>query len=97
MRAITVLNHRVLVLLKLRQAESRGGIIIPDIAQEAEEWGEVMAVGPDCEHTVQGDEVLVLRHLGTHFVEGNRDYIIIDEEKILAKKDSELALSEVSG
>ena len=64
---------------------STGGIAIPQRAQRAEEWGTVENHGDKCENLTTGDRVYIAAHLGTHYIEDGRDFILIDEQKIIAK------------
>ena len=83
------------VLVKRTKAEaSKGGILLPDSAQEKPKQGDVVAVGPgkiDQEGnakkmTVQiGDTVLFTAYAGTEVKTGSQDeeYLIMSEEDIL--------------
>ncbi len=90
---IKPLGNRVLV--KRSQAKvSKGGIILPDSAQEKPKQGQVMAVGPgkmDEEGNVKhmnvkvGDQVLFSSYAGTEVKTGDvqAEYLIMSEEDIL--------------
>lgn len=87
------LGNRVLV--KRSQAKtSRGGIILPDSAQEKPKEGEVLAVGPgkmDDEGRVQpmtlkvGDKVLFSSYAGTEIKtdDSEGEYLILSETDVL--------------
>ena len=87
------LHDRVLVRRVDEDTKTKGGIIIPDSAQEKPLRGTVLAVGPgktldsgkraDTGISV-GDEVLYGRYHGTEVNVGGKDYIIINAEDILA-------------
>lgn len=49
------------VLLKRETLKSRGGIIIPDVAgaKHAHDHGEVVAVGPSCDASIQPGMIVV--------------------------------------
>jgi len=84
------------VLIKRSQAEtSKGGILLPDSAQEKPKEGTVIAVGPgklnengDLEtlHVKEGDCVLFSSYAGTE-VKSHEDeeeeYLILSEDDIL--------------
>lgn len=91
---IKPLNNRVLVKRSKAQA-SKGGILLPETAQEKPKEGEIMAVGPgrrDEEGTVHplnvkiGDRVLFTAYAGTEVKnsENEDEYLLLTEEDILA-------------
>ena len=84
MPRIKPLRDRVLVKLEGADTVSRGGIIIPDIAQErAIQQGEVMAVGKDTGIVCIGDRVILTKFAG-HEIELNKvKHTIVKEEDIL--------------
>ncbi|SRR5271163_3735397 len=83
------------VLIKRSEAKTtKGGIILPDSAQEKPKLGEVVAAGPgktDEEgklHAMNvrvGDKVLFSSYAGTEVKteESNVEYLIMSEEEIL--------------
>lgn len=89
--AIRPLGNRVLV--KRAQAKTtKGGILLPDSAQEKPKEGVVMAVGPgktqeDGRVTPLSlkvkDRVLFTSYSGTEIKEGEEEYLILSEEDIL--------------
>lgn len=94
MSKIKPLNNRILV--KRAQAQTtKGGIILPDTAQEKPKEGTVLAVGPGVRDeegtlhplTVQvGDRVLFSSYAGTEVknldTEDN-DFLILSEDDVL--------------
>ena len=81
------------VLKTLDTAEtSRGGILLPNAAQEKQSVGEVVAVGPGGivdgkEVTMQvkaGDKVLYSKYAGTDYKLDGVEHIIIRQTDILA-------------
>jgi chaperonin GroES len=85
---IRPLYDRVLIKRLAHEEKTAGGIIIPDVAKEKAQTGEVMAVGAG---RLAGDKVLPLqvkvgdtvffgKYAGT---EANGDYVIIREDEIL--------------
>lgn len=85
MTLLKPIGNNVLIQLDARIAQSTGGIAIPNSAQKAEEWGTVAGVGKKAEALAVGDRAFVSRFLGTHYVEGGLEFIIISEDKIVAK------------
>lgn len=93
MDKIKPLNNRVLVK-RSKALTTKGGIILPDTAQEKPKEGEVIAVGPglrDEEGQVQpiavkvGDRVLFSSYAGTEIKDksSEEEYLIMSEEDIL--------------
>lgn len=82
---IRPIKNKVLVRLKPRVEESKGGIAIPKIAQEVEEWGVAVRVGGEVEHISGGDIVFVKSTQGTHYREGGEDFIVIEDFRVLCK------------
>ncbi|ADI39187.1 co-chaperone GroES [Waddlia chondrophila] len=85
------------VLIKRSKAEtSKGGILLPDSAQEKPKQGTVLAVGPgkldengtmEAMHVAEGDCVLFSSYAGTEVkdVDENSEdeYLILSQEDIL--------------
>lgn len=93
MEKIKPLNNRVLVKRSKAQT-TKGGIILPDTAQEKPKEGEVVAVGPGLRDedgnvvplTVKiGDKVLFSSYAGTEIKKQDTDeeFLILSEEDIL--------------
>lgn len=93
MSKIKPLNNRILVK-RAKAQTSKGGIILPDTAQEKPKEGEVLAVGPgarDDEGKLQaltvkvGDRILFTSYAGTEVKdkETEEEYLILSEEDVL--------------
>jgi chaperonin GroES len=90
-KKIKPLGNRVLI--KRCHAEvSKGGIILPETAQEAPKQGDIIAVGVgkiDDKGKLQsmklkiGDKVLFASFSGTE-VDDNNEYLIMSEDDVLA-------------
>lgn len=90
-KRIKPLGNRVLVQ-RAKAQTSKGGILLPDTAQEKPKEGLVIAVGPgkmDDEgknqplNVKEGDRVLFSTYAGTEVKEDEQDYIILSEDDIL--------------
>lgn len=88
---IKPLGNRVLVQRSKAQT-SKGGILLPDTAQEKPKEGLIIAVGPgkiDDEgkkqplNVKEGDRVLFSSYAGTEIKEDDNDYLIMSEDDIL--------------
>jgi co-chaperonin GroES (HSP10) len=76
------IGNKVLVSMDRRE-EIKGGIHIPQKAQEAPEFGEVHEVGTRVETLQKGDRVYVQKHLGTSVKSDGQYYVLIEETKIV--------------
>ncbi len=85
---ITPLHDRVIVKAAAPETVTKGGIIIPDTAQEKPQRGVVVAAGvgkKDEPMTVKvGDTVLYGKYAGTEIAVDGQDLLIMRESDILA-------------
>ena len=86
------LRDRLLVKRIEDKVETRGGIVIPDSAQEKPMEGRVIAVGSGrvvkgrkrAPLEVQaGDRVLLARHAGTEVQIDDKEHVIVREDEVL--------------
>ncbi|MGB3293793.1 MAG: co-chaperone GroES [Phormidesmis sp.] len=87
------LGDRVFVKVSESEAQTAGGIILPDAAKEKPQVGEITAVGPgkvddsgnrrSLDVNV-GDKVLYSKYAGTEIKLGDEEYILLSEKDILA-------------
>ena len=72
---------------------SPGGIYLPDSVKDRQvsTEGIVIAVGPDCEVVVEGDEVMYGQYVGVDITLNDKKYSIIKEGDLLGilKNDEE--------
>ena len=90
---IKPLSNRVLVQPILDEHKTEGGIIVPDTVEEKPIKGKIVAVGPGkldnagkrlpLEIKVN-DTVLYSKYAGTEFKVDNKEYLIMNEDDILA-------------
>ncbi len=89
---IRPLNDRVLVKRLDEEVMTKGGIIIPDSAQEKPAEGEIVAVGPGkmddkgkrvAVGVKAGEKVLFSKYGGTEIKIEGEDYLIMREDDIL--------------
>src|SRR5919109_4153987 len=90
--AFRPLGDRVLVKRVEEEEKTKGGIIIPDTAQEKPMQGEVIAVGPGARDETgkiqpldvkAGDHVLFGKWSGTEVKLDGVDYLIMKESDIM--------------
>lgn len=77
------------VVVKLGEVEetTQSGFVLPTSAQERQQFGEVLAVGPDVKDKdglAVGDQVVVRKHAGSVVEVDEEEYLIIDLKDILA-------------
>ena len=86
------LHDRIVVRRVEEEAKTKGGIIIPDTAQEKPMQGEVIAVGPGARDESGklvpldikvGDRVLFGKWSGTEVKLDSVDYLIMKESNIM--------------
>ena len=72
------------IVVRRQEAKTtRGGILLPEAAQEKPRQGEVIAVGTgkmDALNVKAGDQVLFSSYAGTEY----NDYLILSEDDVLA-------------
>ena len=87
------LQDRVMVKPAEAEEVSKGGIILPDTAQEKPQQGEIMAVGPgkisDSGELIKpqvkkGDKILYGKYSGTEITVDGEEYLIVRESDIFA-------------
>lgn len=86
------LHDRLVVRRLDAEEKTRGGIIIPDTAQEKPQEGEVVAVGPGARDergqrivpdVAVGDRILFGKWSGTDVKIDGKDYVIIKESDVM--------------
>ena len=91
---VTPLGDRVLVKRLEPLQKTKGGIVLPDSAQEKPKEAEVIAVGPGKTnekgervpvYVKVGDRIVFTSYAGTEIKVDGEDYLIMREEDILAK------------
>ena len=85
---IKPLSDRVLVLPNPAEEKTAGGLFIPDTAKEKPLMGKVVAVGPGTSEVKmevkEGDTVLYGKYAGTEINIDGTDYLIMNQNDILA-------------
>ena len=88
------LGERVVIMPIEQEAQTKGGIFLPDTAKEKPQEGKVVAVGPGRVsddgsripmELAKGDRVIYSKFAGTEYKEGEDEYLILRESDILAK------------
>lgn len=78
---ITPLGSRVLVEPINMSGKSKGGLVLPNSAQNKPSRGKVLAAGEDC--TVKKDDVVMYgKNAGTEI--NNDGHIMIDQKQLIA-------------
>jgi len=81
------LNENVLVQIQKMEKKTKGGIVLPDTADdEKPQEGEVIEVGDSNKIKVKkGDTVIFAKYTGTEIKVDDIEYLILKAEDILAK------------
>lgn len=86
------LSDRILVRRVDADEQVKGGIIIPDTAQETPQEAEVVAVGPGKRNkngdviapaVKSGEKILIGKYSGTEIEVDGDDYVIVNEDDVL--------------
>ncbi len=94
------LGDRVVVKPLEEEERTKGGIVLPDVAKEKPQHGEVLAVGPGAltedgkrlpMDVKVGDRVLFAKYAGTEVKMGDEEYLILRQSDILAVVEREPA------
>ena len=94
--AVKPLDDRVLIKQGEAEQTTSGGIVLPDSAQQKQQRGTVVAVGPgrllDSGERGQmslkkGDEVFYGKYAGTEVKIDDEEYVLVKETDILAVID----------
>ncbi len=88
------LGDRVIVEPGEGEEKTASGIVIPDTAKEKPQEGKVLAVGPGRYEEGKlipldvkpGDTVIYSKYGGTEVKVGRKEYLILSERDILARK-----------
>jgi chaperonin GroES len=87
------LGNKVLIKVKEGEEKTKGGIFIPQTAQEKTQGGIVEAVGPGKKtdkgdlipmDVKPGDEIIFDKYAGTQIKIDNVEYLIVSSDDILA-------------
>ena len=91
-KKIKPLGNRI-VVKRQETKTTKGGILLPETAQEKPRQGKVVAVGPGKADekgkyspldVKVGDEILFSSYAGTEYKADDVDYLILSEEDVLA-------------
>jgi chaperonin GroES len=89
------LGDRVVIKPTPKEEVSKGGIVLPDTAQERPQEGKIIAVGPGrltedgkriAMEVKKGDKVIYSKYAGTEFKVDDEELVIMREADILAKR-----------
>ncbi len=83
---ITPLGDRVLLSMEKTEEKTKGGLFIPETAQEKTQTGVVRAVGDDKDaiKVKPGDKVMYDKYSGTSIQIDDVDHLVIKMEDIIA-------------
>lgn len=72
------------VIVRPVKETERAGVIIPDVAMEKPQRGEVLHVGPKVEEVKEGETVLYSKYGGTQVEHGGEELVVLREADVLA-------------
>tara|TARA_B100000614_G_scaffold262312_1_gene295214 strand:+ start:2606 stop:2875 length:270 start_codon:yes stop_codon:yes gene_type:complete len=80
------LGDRILVKMEKEEEKTKGGLFIPETAQEKTQIGKVVAVGTDDDEITvkKGDRVMFDKYAGTTVKIGEDDHLILTMSDVLA-------------
>ncbi|AKG21398.1 co-chaperone GroES [Calothrix sp. 336/3] len=90
---LSPLGDRVFIKVGASEEKTAGGILLPDVAKEKPQIGEIVAVGPGKRNDdgsrqtpdiKVGDRVLYSKYAGTDIKLGTEEYVLLSEKDILA-------------
>ncbi len=83
---IQPLGTRVLIKPLEQESKTPTGILLPETAKEKPQTGVVLAVGDSEDIKVKvNDKVLYAKYSGTEFRHNGVDYLVLDQNDILAR------------
>ena len=93
MKLVPLGDRVILKRLENKEEKTAGGIVLPDSAKEKPTECEGIAVGPGkledgkriTPDVKKGDKVIIAKWGGTEVKVGNVDYVIVNEDDIMAK------------
>lgn len=83
--AVKPIGNRVLIEVKTTTEKTKGGIVIPQQAQEKTQEGIVVAIGdsPDIKVKV-GDTIIYDKYAGTEIKINDKEHLLLKADDILA-------------
>lgn len=85
MAKIVPLTDRVVAMRLEAESKTASGLYLPDKAQEKPKMAKVVAVGPDVKGVKNGDTIIYEEYSGANVKVDGEEFVIVKEEKILAK------------
>lgn len=82
---ITPLADRVVATREKAEAKTVSGLYLPDSAKEKPAYAVVESVGPDVKNLKTGDKIVFKEYATTELKIGDKEYLVVKEEDILAK------------
>lgn len=82
---VTPLGDRILVKMEKEEEKTKGGLFIPETAQEKTQIATVIAIGDDEEISVKvNDRVMFDKYAGTQIKIDGDDHLILSASDVLA-------------
>ncbi|WP_369715146.1 co-chaperone GroES [Leptotrichia alba] len=82
---IKPIGKRILIKQTQQEEVTKSGIVLPGTAsKEKPIIGEVLAVGRKIEEVKVGDKVIFEKYSGTEVKDGEKTYLILEKDNVLA-------------
>lgn len=81
------LGKRVVIKMAEKETTTASGFVLPDSAKEKEQFGEIVAVGPDIEAedgVKVGDTVYFKNYAGTEIEHKDEKFMVVEHKDLLA-------------
>ena len=85
----TPVNKKLLVQTIEAESTTKSGLIIPNMAQDAPQQGQVLRVAADTNVAAEGDTVVFGKYAGLTIKLDQKEYLIMGEEEVLGVLKSE--------
>jgi chaperonin GroES len=83
---IQPMGTRVLIQPLEQESKTSSGLLLPETAKEKPQTGLVVAIGDDEEIKLKvNDKVLFAKYSGTEFKMNGTEYLLLEENDVLAK------------
>jgi chaperonin GroES len=83
---IQPMGTRILIQPLEQESKTSSGLLLPETAKEKPQTGLVVAIGDDEEIKLKvNDKVLFAKYSGTEFKMNGTEYLLLEENDVLAK------------
>ena len=87
MKNIKPLHNKVLIAMNQSDEVTSGGLVLPKNSIEVSQFGTVVKAGDSCKIVASGQQVFVSPTQGTLVKFNGMNFVLIEEDKLIAKVD----------